>query len=66
MLERRTIYVPLKNGKCIRDNRGRPRMYKIATGLIRELKGHDYDSVLKYVVRDKYSKEQFEKMYGVK
>ena len=66
MLERRTIYVPIKNGKCIRDNRGRPRIYKIATGLLRELKGHDYDSVLKYVVCDEYSKEQFEKLYGVK
>ena len=66
MLERRTIYVPIKNGKCIRDNRGRPRMYRIAQGVIRELKGHDYDSVQKYVIWDEYSKEQFEKMYGVK
>ena len=60
------LYFPIKNGACLRDSQGKPRMYKSANSAFRHLQfiHQDYDSIQIYKIDDVVSKEDFESLVG--
>jgi hypothetical protein len=55
------LFIPVRNGRWLRDSQGKPRMYKSRKQAIENLKNHDYDYIHIYVIDDEISREVFEK-----
>lgn len=54
------LYFPIKDGKWLRDSQGKPRVYKSATGAMRNLKHKEYDSLQIYAIDGTLTREEFE------
>ena len=56
------LYFPIKDGEWLRDSQGKPRVYKSATGALRNLEHLKYDHVQIFAIDDVVSREEFEKV----
>lgn len=55
------LYFPIKNGEWLRDSQGKPRVYKTARAVTKNLI-YDYDAIQVYAVDDVLSREEFERL----
>jgi len=55
------LFVPLKNGKLLRDSQENQRIYRSAAFVLSNLANHDYDIMQIFWMDDVLTKADFEK-----
>ena len=56
------LFIPLKDGKWLKDSQGKPRIYRSGAMALNNLTHQEYDTMQVFSVEDVLSREEFEKM----